>query len=319
MKGSRRGFVATSVGGGLAGLATVAGAESKAAEKKVDRRVLGRTGAEVSIYGLGLGSAFTKPMEGNPEGARAILERALDFGINYWDTAHSYAGSEELIGPVLEQRRSEVFMVSKSSTKTYDDFMFELEDSLKRLRTDHIDLYHMHNFQPKKGDTDAKAREGAWKAAVKAKEQGMIKYYGVTGHSGPDILMEVIKAYDPDALLTTFPANRPDNGRYEDELLALAIERNMGVIAMKTIRHVRNSDENPSELIRYAMSLPGVSTAIVGTGEVAHVEANARLVTNFQSLDKKARKTFSDKVAMNIPVGLPQPWDLPGYEDGMLA
>lgn len=318
MKGSRRGFVATSVGGGLAGLAATT-AEAKPQDTRVDRRVLGRTGAEVSIYGLGLGSAFWKPLAGNPEGARKVLERALDFGINYWDTANSYEGSEELIGPVLEERRSEVFMVSKTGAKTYDAFMKELETSLKRLRTDHIDLYHMHNFQPKKGDTDAKAREGAWKAAVKAKEQGMIKHFGVTGHSGPDILMEVIKAYDPDALLTTFPANRPDNGRYEDELLALAVERNMGVIAMKTIRHVRNSDESPSELIRYALSLPGICTAIVGTGEVDHVEANARLATNFQGLDKKARKGFSDKVALNIPAGLPQPWDLPGYNDGMLA
>ncbi len=319
MTGSRRGFVATSVGGGLAGLASVSGAEPKSAEKKVDRRVLGRTGAEVSIYGLGLGSAFWKPMAGNPEGARKILERALEFGINYWDTAHSYKGSEELVGPVLEQRRSEVFMVSKSSTKTYDDFMFELEGSLKRLRTDYLDLYHMHNWQPEKGDTSPKAREGAWKAAVKAKKQGMIKHYGVTGHSGPDILMECIKAFDPDALLTTFPANRPDNGRYEDELLALAVERNMGVIAMKSVRHVRNSDENPTELMRYAMSLPGVSTTIIGTGEVNHVEANARLATSFNSFDSKQRTDFSGKVAMSIPTGLPQPWDLPGYDDGMLA
>jgi aryl-alcohol dehydrogenase-like predicted oxidoreductase len=100
----------------------------------------------------------------------------------------------------------------------------------KNLRTDHIDLYHMHNFQPKKGDTSAKARESAWKAAVEAREQGIIRNFGVTGHSGADILIEVVKAYEPDALLTIFPANRPDHGKYEDELLPLAMERNMGVI-----------------------------------------------------------------------------------------
>ncbi|MDF7823956.1 aldo/keto reductase [Pontiellaceae bacterium B12227] len=318
MNGSRRGFVATSVGSGLAGLAATT-TEAKPQAKRVDRKILGKTGAEVSIYGLGLGSAFWKPMAGNPEGARKILERALDFGINYWDTAYSYKGSEELIGPVLKERRDEVFMVSKSNQKTYDTLMRELEGSLKRLQTDHLDLFHMHNWEPKKGDTSPKAREEAFKAVVKAKEQGMIRHFGVTGHSGPDILMECIKAFEPDALLTTFPANRPDNGRYEDELLAMAVERNIGVIAMKSVRHVRNSDENPTELMRYAMSLPGVHTTIIGTGEVAHVEANARLATNFQGLDKKARKGFSDKVAMNIPAGLPQPWDLPGYNDGMLA
>ncbi|MEE9369000.1 MAG: aldo/keto reductase [Pontiella sp.] len=318
MNGSRRDFVVTSVGGGLA-MAAGASADAKPKEKQVDRRTLGRIGAEVSIYGLGLGSAFFKPMAGNPDGASAMLERALDFGINYWDTARSYDGSEELIGPVLEKRRKEVFMVSKSGEKTYDTFMKELEASLKSLRTDHLDLYLMHNWQPKKGDTSPAARDGAYKAAVKAREQGMIKAFGVTGHSGPDILMECIKAFDPDALLTTFPANRPENGRYEDELLPLAVENNMGVIAMKTVRHVRNSDQKPSELIRYALSLPGVSTAIVGTGEVPHVEANAELATNFRAMDEMNRKSLSKKVAMNIPTGLPQPWDLPGYEDGMLA
>ena len=317
MKNSRRGFVAASVGGGLAVAAGTTEAKPRAAQ--VDRRELGKTGAEVSIYGLGLGSAFFKPFAKDPEGAQEMLERALDFGINYWDTARAYQNSEVLIGPALEKHRERVFMVSKSGAKTYDDLMKELETSLKNLRTDHLDLYHMHNWQPKKGDTSPKAREGAFKAMVKAKEQGMIKNFGVTGHSGPDILMECIKAFEPDALLTTFPANRPENGRYEDELLALAVEHKMGVIAMKTIRHVRNSDEKPSELIRYALSLPGVCTAIVGSGEVAHVEANAKLATGFKPFKAEERKLLSDKVAVNIPAGLPQPWDLPGYEDGMPA
>lgn len=317
MKGSRRGFVATSVGGGLAMAA--GSAEAKPKEKQVDRRVFGKIGAEVSIYGLGLGSAFYKPFGEDPETAHKMLERALDFGINYWDTARSYQNSEELMGPVVEKRRKEIFLVSKSSTKTYDTFMKELEGSLKALRTDHIDLYHMHNWQPNKGDTSPKAREGAFKAVIKAKEQGIIKHFGVTGHSGPDILIECIKAFDPDALLTIFPANRPDNGRYEDELLPLAVERNMGVIAMKTVKHVKNSDEQPRELVRYALSLPGVSTAIVGTGDIDHLESNAKMATSFKPFEGKQRKKFADKVAMNIPNGLPQPWDLPGYEDGMLA
>lgn len=317
MKGSRRGFVATSVGGGLA--VAAAKVEAKTGEKQVDRRKLGRIGAEVSIYGLGLGSVFFKPFSKKPEEAHRMLERALDFGINYWDTARSYQNSEELIGPVLEKHRSDVFMVSKSSAKTYDELMKELDTTLKRLRTDHLDLFHMHNWRPQKGDTSPKAREGAFKAITKAKDEGVIKNFGVTGHSGPDILMECIKAFDPDALLTTFPANRPENGRYEDELLPLAVERNMGVIAMKTVRHVKNSDESPHELIRYALSLPGISTAIVGTGDIDHLVSNAKLTANFKPFRGDELRTFSDKVAMGIPAGLPQPWDLPGYEDGMLA
>ena len=319
MKGSRRKFVAGSVGGGLAGLASAqadeAVSEIKKVNPQVDRRMFGSTGAEVSIYGLGLGSVFTKPNTDHPEQARAIVERALDFGINYWDTARAYSKSEELIGPVVEKRRKEIFLVSKTGAKDYDGYMRDLELSLKNLKTDYLDLYHLHNFNPGAGDTDAKAREGAYRAALKAKEQGMIKNFGVTGHSGTAILIEVINAYNPDALLTTFPANRPEEGRYEDELLPLAVSKKMAVIAMKTVRHVRNSDLPPSELIRYALSLPGISTAIVGTGEIDHLESNARLATNFKSLNSSGRSDLSKKVAANIPAQLPQPWDLPGYND----
>ncbi len=314
MKKSRRGFVVTSVAGGIAGLAA-AEAGNPSPLKQVDRRKFGRTGAEVSIYGLGLGSVFTRPNTDNPEEAQRIVSRALDFGINYWDTARAYKNSEELIGPVVEKRRKEIFLVSKSTARTYDDFMRDLETSLKNLRTDHLDLYFMHNWQPLKGDTSPKAREGAFKASLKAKEQGIIRSFGITGHSGPDILMDCIHAFDPDALLTIFPASRPDGGRYEDELLPLAVEKNMAVIAMKTVRHARNSDLPTPELIRYALSLPGISCAIVGTGEIAHVEANAALATRFKPMEKTDRKIFADKVAVNIPAGLPQPWDLPGYDD----
>jgi aryl-alcohol dehydrogenase-like predicted oxidoreductase len=89
-------------------------------------------GAEVSIYGLGLGSAFSKPFTDKPEDAQALLERALELGINYWDTARGYGKSEELIGPVVENHRKDIFLVSKSGEKTYDEFMRELETGPKK-------------------------------------------------------------------------------------------------------------------------------------------------------------------------------------------
>lgn len=317
MKGSRRGFFAASVSGGVAMAAGAA--EGVPGARKVDRRLFGRTGAQVSIYGLGLGSAFFRPLGGKPDEAARLLERALELGINYWDTASSYGNSEELIGPTLEKHRKDVFMVSKSRAAAYDDFMKEFEGSLKKLRTDYIDLYHMHNWQPNRGDDSPKARAGAFKAVTKLKDQGVIKNFGVTGHSGADILIECVKAFDPDAVLSIFPANRPDGGKYEDELLPLCIERKVGVIAMKTVKHVKNSDEQPRELIRYALSLPGISTAIVGTGDMDHLESNAKMAAAFSPFKDNERKAFADKVAVNIPTGLPQPWDLPGYEDGAYA
>lgn len=315
MKGSRRVFVKGSVGGGLAGLTVAGSAEAETKVPQVDRKPFGSTGMEVSILGLGLGSAFTKPNEDNPEQAQAILERALDFGVNYWDTARAYGNSEVMIAPVVERRRKEIFLVSKTGNKDYDGFMRDLEISLKNLKTDHLDLYHLHNFQPQKGDENAKSREGAYKAALKAKEQGVIKNFGVTGHSGTAILIEVINAYNPDVLLTTLPANRPEDGRYEDQLLPLAVSKKMGVVAMKAVRHVRNSDLPPGELIRYAMSLPGVCTTIVGVGEIDHLESNVKLATNFKPFNRSDRSKLNQQVAANIPSQLPQPWDLPDYDD----
>jgi hypothetical protein len=191
-----------------AGAATAAAAGSPPALTPVPRRKLGMTGAEVSILGLGLGSVFTKAFSGDPEATEQVLRRALAHGVNYWDTARSYGESERMLGPVVEKVRDQVYLVSKSAVRTYDGFMRELEISLKDLRTDHIDLYHIHNLNPNK-DPDLKLIEnGAVKAAIKAKEEGMIGNYGVTGHSGIKILSHAVENWGPQALLTVFPVDR---------------------------------------------------------------------------------------------------------------
>lgn len=285
---------------------------------KADRRVLGRTGADVSILGLGLGSAFTTPYAKDREAGQKLLLRALGYGVNYWDTARVYGPSEEIIGPVLKDVRERVFMVSKSGSRTYDGFMRDLETSLRNLQTDHLDLYHLHNFDPKVDQDLGEVEEGAIRAARKAKEQGMIRSFGVTGHTSPDILMDCIKRFDPDAILTIFPASRPDNGRYEDELLPLAREHKMGVIAMKTIRRDRQSDLKGTDLIRYAMSLPDVHVTIVGLDTIQHLDENAAMATKFVPLKGRQRAALSRQVQLAVG-DYPAPWDMPGYRDGMLA
>jgi len=312
---SRRDFLKKITVGSLAIGAVGTVRADKAGEPiRVDRRTLGRIGADVSILGLGLGTSFTKPYKGDRETGRALLEMALDNGINYFDTARGYGPSEEIIGPVVGRRRDEIFLVSKSADRTYDGFKRELETSLKNLRTDRIDLYHLHNFNPKK-DTDLGAIEkGAVRAAREARDEGMIGAFGVTGHSGAQILIEAITRFDPDAILTTFPCNRPDDGRYEDELLPLATERKMGVIAMKTVRHARNIDVTGTELIRSGISIPGIHLAIVGLDTSAHLMENVALVTDFQPMSAGDRESLFQLSKASL-AGLTAPWDRPGYED----
>jgi len=299
-----------------AGGVTALAKESKA-KMIVPRRTLGKTGSEVSILGLGLGSGYTRPFGDNPEDAEKILHRALGYGINYWDTARPYANSEVLIGPVVEKVRDRIFLVSKSPSRSYDGFKADLETSLKNLRTDHLDLYHLHNLNPE-ADTDLKLIEnGAVRAAREAKEQGIIKNFGITGHSGTGILMEGIRRWDPDAILTIYPADRPEDGAYEDKLLPLALERNMGVIAMKSVRRARETDWPAPQLIRYAMSLPGIATTIVGLDSIAHLDENVAMASNFEPLTSSQLAEMSHIVRSELAGLGAAPWDRPGYQDGV--
>ena len=317
---SRRDFLKKIVVTGAA-VASAGGVTALAGEPKekvtVPRRTLGKTGAEVSILGLGLGSGYTRPFGENQEGAEKILHRALGYGINYWDTSHTYANSEVLIGPVVEKARDKIFLVSKSPSRDYDGFKADLETSLTRLRTDHIDLYHLHNLNPE-ADTDLQLIEnGAVRAAREAKEQGIIKNFGITGHSGTGILMEGIRRWDPDAILTIYPADRPENGAYEEKLLPLARERNMGVIAMKSVRRARETDWPAPQLIRYAMSLPGIATTIVGLDSIAHLDENVAMASNFTPLTSSQMAEMSHIVKAELAGMGAAPWDRPGYQDGV--
>lgn len=320
-KHSRRSFFKKlALSGAVMGVAGKSGAEEVSDQKTVvPRKPLGRIGTEVSILGLGLGSVFTRPFNGEPEKTAEILEQALGFGINYWDTARAYGPSEVMVGPTVEKYRDRIFLVSKSAERSYDGFKAELETSLKNLRTDHIDLYHIHNLKPSK-DTDLDLIEnGAVKAAREAKEQGLIGNFGITGHSGVDILMEGIRRWDPAALLTVFPADRPDDGSYEDQLLPLARERNMGIIAMKTVRWARNSDLPGPQLVRYGMSLEGVCSTIVGLDSIAHLQENALMASNFTPLSHDLMADMSNFVRDELAVLEGAPWTRPGYEDQVVG
>lgn len=320
---SRRGFIHSTVVG-TAGLAV--GTQAAHAEKpvgqpvQVDRRKLGRIGTDVSILGLGLGSAFTKPHEKDHEAGQALLEKALGFGVNYWDTSRGYGDSEEIIGPVVEKNRDRIFLVTKSEGRGYDSFMRDVETSMKNLRTDHLDLLHIWNLREKDAGPEKvkEVEKGAYQAVRKLIDEKVVKNFGVTGHTRAAILIDYIERLNPDAVLTIFPCTRPDGGRYEDELLPLARKKNMGVIAMKTVRQARNADLKGTDLIRYALSLDGVHTAIVGLDTLAHLGENAQMASAFKPLKKKEMAALSED-AVRCLAGEVAPWDRPGYRDGQWA
>jgi uncharacterized protein len=286
-----------------------------AKSRGVDRRRLGRIGADVSILGLGLGGAFMDGYEGNLDAGYALLESALAQGVSYWDTARSYGPSEGMIAPVLVRNRDRVFLASKSDARDYDGFKRDLDRSLQVLRTDHLELYQLHDLRPHELGNLGIIESGAVRAAREAKDQKLIRAFGVTGHSAAGILIECMKRFDPDCVLTIFPSTRPDKGRYEDELLPLARQRKIGVIGMKTIRFARESGLPAKELLRYALSLEGVTAVIVGLDSLRHLEENASIARNFKAMTA-ARQDELSKIANTSLSLIPAPWDRAGYFDG---
>ena len=288
---------------------------AKAESRLVDRRKLGRAGANVSILGLGLGAAFMEQSLGT---AHALLESALAKGINYWDTARSYGPSEGMIAPVLERNRNRVFLASKSDARDYDGFKRDLERSLQVLRTNYIDLYQLHDLRQHELANLSAIESGAVRAAREAKDQKIIRAFGITGHASAGLMIECIKRFDPDTVLTIFLATRPDKGRYEDELLPLARSRNIGVIGMKAIRYGRQAKLPATELLRYALSLDGVHTVIVGLDSFSRLDEDAGVASGFRSMKAAARLQMHRNAASAL-ADVVVPWDQPGYVDGRVV
>src|SRR5579872_6112164 len=168
----------------LLSLKEIAGAQQ---EKGIlPSRTLGRTGAKVSILAFGCGSRFL--MYKDEDSAAAILNRAIDLGITYLDTAYSYGDgeSETRVGKVMATRRKEVWLATKIPDRTRDAFMQRLEGSLKRLQTDHVDLLHIHSLGKADSLAQIEAPNGALKGLLEAKEQKMARFIGMTSHTdGP--------------------------------------------------------------------------------------------------------------------------------------
>jgi len=232
---------------------------------------------------------------------------ALDAGITYFDTAASYAdGQSELnYGEILATRRNEVFLTSKTISRTYDGAMRDIEGSLKRLRTDHLDLYQVHSVTDKEDITIWGKPDGMLKAFYKLRDEKTIRFIGVTGHESAEAMNRAIDMYEFDTILTTFnpvPRRLP----FRQSVLSNAINKNMGIIAMKVMgggsgalaignpqKNVNGNwywDETAhqaevSDLIRYVLGLP-ITCANIGMKSVKELEMNVAAVRDMKPFTK---------------------------------
>jgi aryl-alcohol dehydrogenase-like predicted oxidoreductase len=257
----------------------------------IPRRPLGRTGHEVTQFALG-GEGVLRT-HGRMSEAAAVIHRALDLGVNYCDTAPAYAGSLDYYGAALGERRREVFLASKTHDRTRDGSLRLLDESLKRLRTDHLDLWQLHDLRTP-GDLRAIfGRGGALEAMVQARHEGRVRFLGLTGHHDPAILLDAMGRFDFDTVLVALNAADVHRLSFARTVLAEAASRGMGVIGMKVYAAgmlVRAGVQglSPAQAMSYVLNLPGVSTVVIGCSSPAEVEQNARIARDFQPLDSPA-------------------------------
>ena len=287
---------------------------------KLPTRSLGRTGIKVPILGFGSGSRFL--MYQNEDKAIEALNRAIDLGITYIDTAHAYGDgkSEERVGRVMASRRKEVTLATKIPARTADQARRQIELSLKRLRTDHLEVLHIHVLKNAQDLAAIEARGGVLEALYEAREQKTTRAIGITCHADPSALRTALERHDFDctqmalnaglARMADAPAGMKatpmGEGSFERLALPVATRKHMGVIAMKVFGQEQLIGAATVEkLLYYALSLP-VSLASVGMPHLDHIESNAALARAFTPMSTRQRRRLEESIESGHKLAMQQ-------------
>jgi predicted aldo/keto reductase-like oxidoreductase len=216
-----------------------------------------------------------------------VIERALELGITYCDTAPAYLRSQDFYGAVLRERRQGLFLASKTHDRSRDGSLRLLDDSLKRLKTDHLDLWQLHNLAVKEELDEIFAPDGAIHALMEAKRDGRVRHIGITGHYDPAVLNEAMRRHEFDTLLVALNVADRHRLSFIEHTVPRAAERQMGIIGMKVAAKGRllqpGMPIDMRQALGYVLNLP-VSTVIVGFDTPRHVEEAVRIAKAFRPL-----------------------------------
>lgn len=257
-------------------------------------RKLGRTGVQITCIGLG-GEGILRTFNNDQE-ARALISRAIDLGINYFESARAYAGSESYYGKSLKERRKDIFLTSKSHARDKMGALAHLQETLKNMKTDHLDLWQIHDMRTEGDIREVFGPGGALEAFVQAKEKGLARFIGVTGHHDPEILKKSIEMTDFDTVL--MPVN-PAETHYKSFLqtvLPVAEQKEMGIIGMKVYFRGFAAKipwyENMEPYLHFALSYP-ISTAVIGCDTMKQLEENVGFASRFVPMSEKKMEQLS--------------------------
>ncbi len=279
----RRSFLA----GSLA-IGAVRGSAATAKIAEIPKRTFGKTGEKLTIIGQAGGRFGMIDFEQ----AKAITQRAFDLGINYFDTAALYwnGRSEEVYGAVLPPLRKKVFLTTKAAGRTRKEAEAQLDASLRRLRTDYVDLWQMHQVSEMAEVDKIFAPGGAVEAFEAAKKAGKCRFIGFTGHHDPQVHLEMLKRYDKyDTILMPLNMADPSYLSFEKLVLPVAIERGLGIQAMKSTANAKLLQSfSVADCVRYTLSLP-VHCLALGCTTIGQLEDDVRIAQTFQPMDESAR------------------------------
>ncbi len=285
-------------GGALAGVAafgsSARGATLKAGD--VPTRMFGKTGEKLSLIGQA-GGRF--PLC-DFEQAKAITRRAYELGLNYFDNAHSYwnGRSEEVYGAALHDVRKELFLTSKSTARTRAGAEDELHLTLKRLRTDYLDLWQIHAVGEMEEVDQIFGPGGAIEAFEAAKKAGKCRFIGFTGHRDPHVHLEMLRRYEEyDTILMPLNAADPSYLSFEKLVLPVAVKRGLGIQGMKSLANAQLMQSMSAEqCLRYTLSLP-IHCLAVGCTTLGQIEDDVRIAKGFEAYDEGQLAAFREKAA----------------------
>jgi len=256
----------------------------------IPTRRLGKTGIDVTILGLG-GEGILRTF-GHEQEAYQVINRAIDMGVNYFESARAYSGSEAYYGLALKERRGDIFLTSKSHARDRKGALEHLEETLRNMKTDHLDLWQVHDVRTDDDIKEIFGKAGAIEAFVHAREKGLVRFIGITGHHDPSIVKRCIDLFDFDTVLLPVNPAEPHYMSFIDMIIPPAKEKQMGIIAMKVYFRglAARLPMLPSfePLYRFALS-HDITAAVIGCDTVAQVEENADFAHSFSPLDEQEK------------------------------
>jgi len=271
----------------------------------IPKRPLGKTGLQVSILGVGgyhLGSAESEEI------STQIVHEAIDNGVNFFDCAWDYheGMSEERLGKALEGKRDQVILMTKVCTHGRDKkvAMRQLEESLVRLRTDHLDVWQIHEVIYDNDPDKIFAPEGAIEALDEAKQQGKVRFVGFTGHKDPDIHLKMLSHNYPFDTVQ-MPLNILDATyarSFQKMVLPELLKRGIAPLGMKSLsgsgEAVKNGVFTPQNGLRYAMSVPGVAVTISGMESLDVLHQNLQVAHGFEPFSAAEMSSLQNQAHM---------------------